>query len=65
MKDPLYPLPSLLCKLASIAVHIEEGLDPKKQHPFDVTALKSVLNDAEVQEWMKAMTKLGLAPIKR
>lgn len=65
MNDPLKPQASLLCKLASIAVHIDEGLDPKKSHKFDTVALLSSLRDSEVEEWIKDMTKLGMAPVKR
>ena len=61
----LCPPASLLCKLASVVVHAQEGLDPKKGHPFDTTAFLGVLNDPEVQAWIAAMTKLGMAPVRR
>jgi hypothetical protein len=62
--DPLQPSPSLLCKLSSIAVHADELLSPKG-HDFDKTALLQVLQDPEVQDWIKAMIKMGMAPVKR
>jgi hypothetical protein len=45
---PLKPSPSLLSKLGSIVVHAEELIDPIQSHHFDMVALKSVLNDPEV-----------------
>lgn len=62
--NPLKPSISLLCKLGSIAVHAEEGTS-KKGHEFDITALKSLLMDAEVMAWLKAMDDLALIPKKR
>jgi hypothetical protein len=63
--DPLQPSPSLLSKLGSITVHAEEMIDPVKGHHFDVTALKAVLNDPEVREWLKVMTEMAMVPVKR
>ncbi len=62
--DPLKPNPALLCKLASIAVHTDEMLSPTGHH-FDRGALLSVLNDEDVEAWIAAMTKMGMAPMKR
>ncbi len=62
--DPLKPSASLLCKLASIAVHADEMLSPSG-HDFDRQALKTVVGDAEVTAWIAAMTKVGMAPVKR
>ena len=53
-KDPLKPNLTLLCKLGSIAVHVEEMLSAKG-HIFDRSALESLLSDDEVREWIKAM----------
>lgn len=61
MSDPLKPSAALLCKLGSIAVHFEEMTGPKG-HSFDVEAMKSLLSDPEVREWLKAMDKLALIP---
>lgn len=55
---------SLLCKLASIAVHADEFLSPDG-HDFDRDALQSALADPEVKEWLAEMSKAALAPRKR
>jgi hypothetical protein len=60
----LSPPPSLLCKLASIAVHADEYLSPDG-HPFDRDALVSALTDPEVVEWVAAMSAAAMAPRKR
>lgn len=62
--NTLTPSPSLLCKLASIAVHADEMLSPAG-HDFDKVALQSAINDKEVKEWIKAMTAMAMAPVKR
>lgn len=54
MSNPLKPDLSLLCKLGSIAIHVEEMLS-EKGHGFDRIALQGCLKDREVQEWLKAM----------
>jgi hypothetical protein len=58
------PSPSLLCKLASIAVHADEMLSPSGHH-LDREALQSALADPEVINWIAAMTKAAMAPVKR
>ncbi len=62
--DPLNPSPSLLCKLGSILIHAEEGLSVKG-HPFDIHALRQLIEDQEVIEWREAMDALALLPVKR
>ena len=64
MSDPLKPSVSLLVKLGSIVVHAEEMLSPDG-HAFDRTAIQSGLQDAELQEWIAAMTKMAMLPVKR
>ena len=64
MANPLKPPASLLCKLGSIAVHVDEGLSAKG-HEFDFVALKGLLEDPEVAEWLKQMDKLAFVPKKR
>lgn len=64
MSDPLNPSPSLLCKLASVAVHADEGMGPDG-HEVDRIALQTALGDPEVQTWIAEMTTMGLAPVKR
>jgi hypothetical protein len=58
------PPVSLLCKLASIAVHADEFLSADG-HSLDEVALTSALNDPEVKEWLSAMADAALAPRKR
>ena len=60
----LDPTPSLLCKLASIAVHADELLSPDG-HQFDRCALVTLLGDEEVKEWLLRMTAAAMAPTKR
>jgi len=62
--DILKPSPALLCKLASIAVHADELASPGG-HEFDRAALQSAMNDGEVVVWIDAMTRAGMAPVKR
>jgi len=64
MSDPLKPSVALLVKLGSIAVHVEEMMSPKG-HQFDRVALQTLLNDAEVVEWRKAMDKMAMLPVMR
>lgn len=63
-RNPLEPASTLLCKLGSIAVHVEEGLS-KDGHPFDLVVLQQLLGDAEVRTWLDAMAKMALLPVKR
>lgn len=53
---------SLACKLASIAVHVDEATGPDG-HPFDTIAMRALAQDAEVQGWIKSLG--ALAPLKR
>jgi hypothetical protein len=64
VSDFLKPPATLLCKLASIAVHAEEYLSPDG-HQFDRDALQSALSDPEVTDWIAAMSAAALAPRKR
>jgi hypothetical protein len=56
------PSLSLLVKLGSIVVHIEEMLSPTG-HGYDKIVLAQLLKDEEVQAWIK----MGgpLLPVKR
>lgn len=60
----LNPTTSLLVKLGSIAVHADELLSPDA-HPMDQVALKSLLGDPEIVEWLKRMDEAALLPRKR
>lgn len=64
MNNPLKPSASILIKLGSIAVHIDEMLSAKG-HDFDRHALNTVLYDPEIKEWLRAMEKLAFLPLKR
>jgi hypothetical protein len=60
--DPRQPSLPLLMKLGSIVVHADEFTEPGG-HEFDLHALKTLIRDADVQVWIKAMG--GLLPVKR
>lgn len=60
----LQPPPSVLCKLGSIVVHVEEGLSAEG-HPFDMVALQGLMADPEVTLWLTAMGKMAMIPVKR
>lgn len=64
MTDPLKPNAGLLCKLGSIAVHADEAASDAS-HDFDKVALKGLIDDPEVAEWLAEMDKLALVPKKR
>lgn len=64
MKECLTPSVGLLCKLGSIAQHVDEMLSAKG-HAFDRHALETVLRDPEVIAWLKEMDKLALIPRRR
>lgn len=57
----LDPSVSLLCKLGSIATHAQELTSPGG-HVFDRIALKSLLDDPEVKEWMAEMDSAAMLP---
>jgi hypothetical protein len=62
--NPLKPPTSLLCKLGSLAVHVDEFLSTDS-HQFDLTAIKQILVDDELTAWIDSMNKLALLPVKR
>ena len=64
MKECLSPKPTVLIKLGSIYVHAKEGLSEKK-HEFDWIALKQLLEDEELKQWIKEMDYLALIPKER
>jgi hypothetical protein len=64
MANPLQPSPSLLSKLGSIAVHVDELLSPNG-HAFDRIALESLINDREVRDWIRNMDEMAMLPKKR
>ena len=69
MPDPddteaLRPGMSLLCKLGSALVHAEELAGPGG-HEFDSVALAQAMADPEVTDWLAAMRRMALLPLKR
>jgi hypothetical protein len=62
--DALTPSPRLLSKLGSIVIHAEEYLSPDA-HDFDREAIRSLLLDLEVREWLSAMEVLAMVPLRR
>ncbi len=60
----LSPSASVLIKLGSLAIHVEEGMGPRG-HPYDVVAIQGILADPELQEWLKEMDSMALLPLKR
>jgi hypothetical protein len=64
MADVLKPSPALLCKLGSIIVHVEEG-SGVDGHPFDEIALRGLLDDPEVKQWLDGMAASAFLLLKR
>lgn len=62
--DAMDPDVSVLAKLASLVVHLQEA-EGEGGHWFDIAAVKSLINDGGIKEWTEAMQKIGLAPVKR
>lgn len=62
--DAFRPSVSVLVKLGSIAVHVDEMLSPDG-HSFDRTALEQLLIDPDVKAWLESMDKLAMIPKKR
>ena len=60
----MHPRMAVLAKLSSIVVHVDEGLG-LRGHSFDIAAVRVLINDPDVREWISAMGELGLAPVKR
>lgn len=64
MSDPLKPSPALLATLGSIIAHVEEGSSDDGHH-FDMIAARTLLSNADVQEWMAEMRKMSMLPLRR
>ena len=64
MVDTISPPIRLLAKLGSIIIHADEGAG-RGGHDFDWTAFRSLMADREVQEWLHAMQRMSLLPVKR
>lgn len=50
-------------RLASLASHFKEFLTTG--HAFDVSAGEAIINDPEVQEYMKQLDEKALLPVPR
>ena len=55
--------PSLAVKLASLVVHADEGT-ARGAHDFDMSALRSIVDDPEVSQWLDTFGP-GLLLVKR
>jgi hypothetical protein len=64
MADVYAPPVGLLAKLGSIVVHVDEG-SGTGGHDFDWQAVRSLIADREVQEWLIGMDGKGLLPKRR
>lgn len=64
MSDPLKPSVALIAKLGSVVVHAQEAFSPNA-HPLDVEAIRGLAADPEITEWLSALQKQGLVPVKR
>lgn len=62
--NPMSPSPALLAKLGSAIVHASEAID-EGGHQFDVAAFHSVMNDADVREWLAQMNAMAMLPVRR
>lgn len=53
--------------LGSLTVHIEEMLDSNdpSTRPFDEAAIRTLLADSELKQWLGKMDKMALLPVKR
>lgn len=64
MVDVFAPQVSLLAKLGSIAVHVDE-VSSADGEQLDWIAIRSLLADREVVAWLAGMDSAGLLPKKR
>jgi hypothetical protein len=62
--NALNPDPTVLIKLGSLAVHVEEFLSDDA-HYLDRVAIERLLLDPEVKAWLKEMDKMAFLPVKR
>lgn len=62
--ETLTPSTALLCKLGSIARHVQEATD-REGHWMDLAAVETLIADPEVQGWMQGMDRLALLPVAR
>jgi hypothetical protein len=55
---------ALTCKLASIVAHVDEGFS-SQGHAFDIAALRALIDNTDVRQWLAKMRRLGFVPVKR
>jgi len=63
-KKKINPDMQTLVKIGSILSHVEEIMT-SQGHKFDVVAIKSLIEDEDVQKWLSTMRKMALLPKKR
>lgn len=63
-QEPLKPSVGVLVKLGSFVRHVEEA-DSDNAHEFDWAAIRGLMADPEIREWMSAMDGMALLPVKR
>jgi vacuolar-type H+-ATPase subunit C/Vma6 len=64
MNTLVQPSLQTLVKLGSIVVHADELTSPGG-HEFDKQAIRALMQDEDVQAWIKGMSELALLPRKR
>lgn len=62
--DATKPSLSVIVKLGSIVVHVDELLSPDGRN-LDKEVILNLMKDTEVKEWIAAATKAGFLPVKR
>lgn len=60
----IHPSKAVVIKLGSIARHAQEMIGPSG-HPVDVQAIRALLSDPEVAEWMEQADAMALLPVMR
>ena len=63
MSTPMKPNQGLLMKIGSIIVHLEEYIETDIH--TDLKAAQALLEDPEVETWIKEMYAKALLPVKR
>lgn len=64
-QEAMNPSASLTMKIASIVVHAAEYHMTNQCAPEDVVAIKGLLGDHDVREWLEALTAAACAPLMR